>query len=274
MSQTSSQLFNTISDYADDPNPDAGISTVNSQPSVRTPTTSQAIGVQTQVNPTKLTTAQQANNVVTNNSANKSAVGINNPAQIAKQQVTNNAPLKFAADAPKSWLPNINGIQLNKCRVKMSDASGGVRADVIAQLAYHYPQIRAQGYELVQFTIELFAWDQESFNELQWVLNSVLPSVPTAGTKVQKPPVSTIIYPGLNDKGMKYFLPIKPTTPFMFWDSDNQGYTCKFTFLQWNPIATPAYPQFPNPADPSPPGTPAVTSPNSVSSATYGPRKS
>lgn len=269
------KVFESIEQYASDPNPDAVTSTVtNNLTSTRTPNTSLSTGVQTQVDPTKLQSAQQSNNTVSKSVANVSAVGINNPVQTATQSnVVNKATLKFAPDAPKSWFPNINGIQVSKSRVKISDVSGGIRADIIAQLAYHYPQIRAQGYELAQFTIEFFAYDQESFNEVQWILNSVLPPVPTAGTKVQKPTVSTIVYPGLGDRGMKYFIPIKPSTPFLAFDNDQFGYNCKFTFLQWNPIATPAYPQFPNPKDPTPTTAPAVASPNSASSAAYGPTR-
>ena len=150
----------------------------------------------------------------------------------------------FAPRSPASWLPIINGWQINQVQYKISDADAGNKTDVIAQLTFHYPQVRALGYELTQFTMELFAWNQQSYDELQQLLHSIYPPVYSKGNKLTPPKVSTIIYPGMNARDIHNFIPIKPTTSFLVYDQDRAGYSAKITFLQWNPVSVRQYPSY------------------------------
>lgn len=145
--------------------------------------------------------------------------------------------MPFGSGKTNNWAPIINGIQINRVQYKISEPTAGMRVDILPQLQFHYPMLRAQGYELTQFTMDLFAWDQDSFNELQQILNSVIPPVFPFGNKKQAPKITTISYPALDARQLNKWIPIKPSTSFLAWDQDQMGHPCKFTFLQWIPAS-------------------------------------
>jgi hypothetical protein len=141
------------------------------------------------------------------------------------------APLRFNPN-----LPIINGIQINKVQVKIGNPIAGNRADIIAQLGFHYPAVRLPGYELTQFDMDLFAYNQESFEELQKIHFSMFPPVVSQGNRLITPKVSKIEYDHMTQRSLGLFVPIKPTTAFLYWDQEKMGYPCRITWLQYNPL--------------------------------------
>jgi hypothetical protein len=133
--------------------------------------------------------------------------------------------------------PKINGSQIKRVIYSISNPTSGVRNDIIPQLQFNYPMMKILGFDLVQFDMDLFAWDEESYKELQDILESVYPKI--IGTKKVTPKASKIEYDPLTIRGLDYFIPVKPTTPFLYWDQEKRGYPMKITWLQYNPIQRP-----------------------------------
>jgi hypothetical protein len=149
--------------------------------------------------------------------------------------------LFFAVGNSNSYCPVINGWQVRLCRYKVGEATAGIRAETVNQLAFHYPAVRLQGYELTQFTLELFAYDQLSLDELNQIHFSLFPPVYPKGNKLQRPKASSFVYPSAQQRGLTYVVPIKPSTSFLVFDQESMGYTGKYTLLQWVQAGTPAY---------------------------------
>ncbi len=142
--------------------------------------------------------------------------------------------LPFAGDDPRAWDPIINGIQINNVIYRMTEPVAGMRCDIIPMLLFHYPALRLLGYDLTQFTLDLKAYDATALKELQGILESVYPMQAQDGNKVTKPYVSKIQHLGLSQRGLYYFVPIKPTTSAIWYDHDGQCHSVKLTLLQWS----------------------------------------
>jgi hypothetical protein len=140
------------------------------------------------------------------------------------------------AEHPEAWIPIINGMRIINVIYEIDEPIAGCRADQVPNLMFHFPGLRAFGYELTQFTLHLMAYDQKSLDELNTLRNSIYPPVRPKNQRAQLPKICTIEWPGLSIMGLRDFIPIKPSTSGVWSDTKTKTNKCNFTFLQYQPI--------------------------------------
>ena len=154
-------------------------------------------------------------------------------------------PLWFAWDRPSAWIVRINGWQLSKCVVELSDGKRGNRYDKIAVPALHFEKLNYLGFSLMTFSIHVEAYDQAALDELQSVVSSVMPAVSDTGLRRYAPTLSKIESCGINALGVDTFLPTDESPP-IWMDNNRQCHVWDCSFIQWSkymgpqvtPIAT------------------------------------